>query len=114
MVPNIADVAKLIADNTRTAILEVLMDGRAYPASDLARMTNVTPQTMSFHLTKLVEGGFLGVERHGRHRYYKISNSLVAEIVESLGNMASVKKVTSLRESEESKAIRYARTCYDH
>ncbi len=112
--PNIANVAKLIADPTRAMIIDALMDGRVRSASHLARMTNVTPQTVSSHLLKLVDGGFLVVEQQGRHRYYQIANSQVAEIMESLGNMAPSLKVKSLRQFEQTKAIRFARTCYDH
>jgi len=68
MEANIAFPAALIGDPTRAAILMALMDGRAQPASALAYMANVTPQSASNHLAKLMDGGMLTVETQGRHR----------------------------------------------
>jgi hypothetical protein len=53
-------------------------------------------------------------EKYGRHRYYKIVDPQVAQILESLLVMAPPGPVRSLREHDEMKAIRFARTCYDH
>jgi Helix-turn-helix domain len=49
--------ASLIADPARAAILMTLLDGRALPAGELAYASNVTPQTASSHLAKLLAGG---------------------------------------------------------
>jgi DNA-binding transcriptional ArsR family regulator len=113
-VPNIAEVAALIADSSRTTILLSLMDGRILPASELARRAKVSPQTASSHLAKLVKGKLLEVETNGRHRYYKLANEEVAHVLEGMINIAPVKKITSLRESDQVKSLKYARTCYDH
>lgn len=71
--PNIAVIASLIADPSRSIFLSSLLDGRALPAGELAHMAGVTPQTASSHLAKLVEGGLLEVEQQGRHRYYRLA-----------------------------------------
>ncbi|WCK54099.1 metalloregulator ArsR/SmtB family transcription factor [Aneurinibacillus sp. Ricciae_BoGa-3] len=113
-VPNIAEVAALIADSSRTTILFSLMDGRMLPASELARRAKISPQTASAHLAKLVNGKLLDVETNGRYRYYKLANAEVAHVLEGMISIAPVKKITSLRESEQVKALKYARTCYDH
>jgi DNA-binding transcriptional ArsR family regulator len=112
--PNIAEVASLIAEPTRATILMGLLDGRTLPASELARMSQITPQTASAHLSKMVEAGLLVMESHGRHRYYRIANEHVAHALEALMVISPVKKVRSLRESDQTKALCYARTCYDH
>lgn len=112
--PNIIEVASLIGEPSRVSMLVSLLGGKALPASELARTAKVTPQTASTHLAKLVEGGLLVSESHGRHRYYRLANAEVAHAMESLLTIATPKPVRSLRESDQMRAIRYARTCYDH
>lgn len=112
--PNIASVAKLIAEPTRAIILDSLMNGQALPASELAYLAKVSHPTMSAHLTKLVEGNLLLVEHHGRHRYFRLASEEVAEVLEKLGTIALPVQVRSLRQSDQLKQVRHARTCYDH
>lgn len=112
--PDIAAVASLIGDSSRITMLLSLLGGKAMPASELARAARITPQTASSHLSKLVEGGLLVHESYGRHRYYRLANADVAHALEALNAIALPKPVRSLRESEQVKAIRFARTCYDH
>lgn len=112
--PNISYIAKLIAEPTRAIILECLMNNQALPASELAYMAKVSHPTISSHLSKLVEGNLLKVEQHGRHRYYRLANQEVAEVLEKLGTIAPTVQVRSLKQSDQLKQIRYARTCYDH
>jgi DNA-binding transcriptional ArsR family regulator len=76
--------ANLLDDPGRAAILLSLMGGIELPAGELAYIANITPQTASAHLGKLVDGHLLDVERQGRHRYYRIANSQVAEAIEAL------------------------------
>lgn len=112
--PNISYIAKLIAEPTRATILDCLMNGQALPAGELAYMAKVSHPTISSHLSKLVEGNLLLVEQHGRHRYYRIANSEVAEVIEKLGTIAPSVEVRSLRQSHHLQQVRHARTCYDH
>jgi DNA-binding transcriptional ArsR family regulator len=112
--PNISKVASLIAEPSRAAILTGLLDGRTLLASELARIARVTPQTASSHLSKLVEGGLLSVESRGRHRYYRLASPEVAYVLEAISTIAPPIKIQSLRESDQTKALHYARTCYDH
>ncbi|RVU65941.1 transcriptional regulator [Bacillus thuringiensis] len=112
--PNISYIAKLIAEPTRAIILDCLMNNQALPASELAYMARVSHPTISSHLSKLVEGNLLTVEQHGRHRYYRLANQEVAEVLEKLGTIAPIAQVRSLKQSDQLKQVRYARTCYDH
>src|ERR1700749_3542616 len=68
----VAGAANLIAEPARAAMLLELMSGRALPAGELAEAANVSPQTASGHLSKLVEGSFLKMEQQGRDRYYRL------------------------------------------
>jgi DNA-binding transcriptional ArsR family regulator len=112
--PNFAQTAALIGDPTRAAMLGALLGGRALTASELALGAGVTPQTASMHLARLVEGQLLRVVASGRHRYFQLAGPQVAQVLEALATIAPPARVTSLRESESARAVRFARTCYDH
>ncbi|AIQ55476.1 ArsR/SmtB family transcription factor [Paenibacillus sp. FSL R7-0331] len=111
---NVALIASLLSEPSRAAILTVLLDGRFHAASELAYIARIKPQTASFHLSKLVDANIVTVEKQGRHRYYGIQNQEVAQVMESLLSIAPPVEIRSLRQSTEDKALRYARTCYDH
>ena len=111
---DIARVADLVADPARARILLALGDGRALAASTLAAEAGVAASTASGHLSKLVSGGLLAVEQHGRHRYYRFTGPQVGELLESLARIAPVSPIRSLRQGTRAQAVRTARTCYDH
>jgi DNA-binding transcriptional ArsR family regulator len=111
---DVARVAGLMAEPARAKVLMALADGRALPASLLAAEAGVSPQTVSAHLHKLLDGGLVTVERSGRHRYYKLAGPEVAAAVEALARVAKPQPITSLRQSTRAAALREARTCYDH
>lgn len=112
--PNVAIVASLVSEPSRAAILTALLDGRFHPASELAYMAGIKPQTASYHLTKMVEANVVAVEKQGRHRYYGLRHSEVAQVIESFLSIAPPVKIKSLKQSSEDRKIRFARTCYDH
>jgi DNA-binding transcriptional ArsR family regulator len=111
---DIARIGALVADPARAKILLALGDGRALPASVLADEAGVAASTASAHLSKLVNGGMLTVERHGRHRYFRVSGPAVAELLEALARVSPAAPVRSLRQGTRAQAVRFARTCYDH
>lgn len=111
-----AEVASLAGDPARAGMLHALMDGRALTASELARVAGVTPQTASGHLARMAAAGLLQAERQGRHRYHRLASPAVAQMMESIMQVASGVEamrpapVTGPRDA----ALRAARTCYDH
>src|SRR6185437_1244957 len=114
MLVSMTDVAALIGDSTRAAMLDALMDGEARPAGELARRAGVAPSTASEHLARLVEGRVLSVEPRGRERRYRLASVEVAEVLEALSCLGSEAPVSSLRAAGRNEALRAARTCYDH
>lgn len=112
--PNFAQTAALIGEPTRAAMLAALLGGNALTASELAHGAAVSPQTASTHLARLVEGGLLSVVASGRHRYYRLAGPEVAHLLETLATIAPSAPIRSLRQSEAARAVRFARTCYDH
>jgi len=89
-------------------MLTALLDGNAYSASQLAMAAAVSPQTASSHLSKLLSGGLVVVERIGRQRLFRLKDANVARAIEALGALAENSAPSSLPE------MRFARTCYDH
>jgi DNA-binding transcriptional ArsR family regulator len=112
--PNIARIAGLIGDRARADVLTALMADRALTATELSDVAGVTRQTISAHLTKLLEAGLLAVERQGRHRYFRLADRDVAQLLESLMGVAFRTGAVRLRASPREPALRKARVCYDH
>jgi len=116
--PNVARVAGLLADPARARILRTLIDGTMRPAGELAFAANISAQSASAHLAKLVEGGLLSLQAQGRHRYFRIASPEVADAIESLGSLAMAARPRNPRSPAipESAPIEFlhARTCYDH
>jgi DNA-binding transcriptional ArsR family regulator len=94
--------------------MSALMDGRALPAGDLARIAGVSAQTASSHLAKLEAGGLVRVHVQGRNRYYAIATAEIAHAIETLSTIAPAPQVRSLRQSLEMQRLSAARSCYDH
>ena len=111
---DIAAIGALVADRGRARILLALGDGRALPATVLADEAGVAASTASAHLSRLVEGGLLSAERHGRHRYFRLAGPEVGELIESLARISPAAPVRSLKQGNKAHAVRFARTCYDH
>ena len=111
---DIAAVGALVADPGRCRMLMALGDGRALPASRLAAEAGVSAATASSHLGKLTSAGLLTVETSGRHRYYALAGPAVGRLIEALEEVAPATPIRSLRQGTRAKALRDARTCYDH
>jgi DNA-binding transcriptional ArsR family regulator len=112
--PNIVRIAALIGDHARAEILTALTAGQALTATELAGVAGVTKQTASAHLAKLLEARLLAVESQGRHRYFRLDNRDVAQLLESLMGVAYRTGAVRLRASPREPALRKARVCYDH
>jgi DNA-binding transcriptional ArsR family regulator len=111
METDISSLAALISEPTRGRILVALLDGRSLPATELAQRAGITCQTASSHLAKLTEGQLLQVVPQGRHRYYRIANARVADLLESMARFAPRNEPD--RTGPKS-PIQIARTCYNH
>lgn len=106
--------AQLIADPTRARMLVALLNGRALPAGELAYSANVSAQTASSHLSKLLDGGLLAVEKEGRHRYFRLSGPVVAEALEHLSTLGNTAPLRRKPLNPKAQKLQFARTCYDH
>jgi DNA-binding transcriptional ArsR family regulator len=111
---NFTRIATLIGEPTRATMLWNLLDGRAYTAGELALCADVSAQSASNHLTKLVMGELLSMEKQGRHRYYRLAKPEIAYTIESIANLFPLKAKSAEMQTREKAGIEYARTCYDH
>jgi DNA-binding transcriptional ArsR family regulator len=111
---DLAAIARLMADDSRAAMLNSLTGGSALSASELAAAAGIGRAAASEHLAKLTRGGLVAVEPRGRHRYFSLAGDEVAAAVEAMGAVAPPLPVRSLREAAVADALHFARTCYDH
>lgn len=112
----LAETAALVGDPARANMLVALMDGRALTATELAAAAGVTPQTASAHLARMTTAGLLTVERQGRHRYHRLASRSIAHMLEGIMAVAATPHgtVRARRTGPKDRAMRHARTCYDH
>jgi DNA-binding transcriptional ArsR family regulator len=112
--PNIARIAALLGDSARADALTALMADRALTATELASIAGVTKQTMSAHLSKLLQASLITVDQQGRHRYFRLADEDVGGLLESLMGVAFRTGSVRLLSSPREPALRKARVCYDH
>lgn len=116
--PGISQLAGLLADPGRAAMLWSLMDGSARPAGELALIAGLSASSTSGHLSRLSEGGLLAVETRGRNRYYRLSTPEIGVAIEALASASMASQPPRMRAVPVSRtapaALRQARTCYDH
>jgi DNA-binding transcriptional ArsR family regulator len=110
---DLARLASLIADPTRARILTALMGGTASTATELATEAGIAPSTASSHLAKLTAARLLAIEKQGRHRYFRLYDEDIAEMLEGLMGIAS-RPEPRHRTGPSDPALRAARVCYDH
>ena len=113
---SISQVAGLMADPKRSAMLWALIDGMARPADELALMTGVTSSSACAHLSLLSAAGLLRLEARGRKRYFR----LTPEVGAAVEALASVQLGSRLESQVPDKtqqiplSMRRARRCGNH
>jgi DNA-binding transcriptional ArsR family regulator len=111
--PDFATVAALIGDRARAQMLGTLMGGQALTATELAGAASVTKATASAHLRKLLDARLVGVTAQGRHRYYRLADRDVADVLERLIGLADNRSPARVFGPRDP-LMRKARVCYDH
>ena len=106
--------ATLIGDYARAKMLTALMGGRALTATELAGAAGITKQTGSTHLRKLLDARFVTMEAHGRHRYFRIADEEVAQLLEEFMTFSVRTASAPHPTGPKDPSLRKARVCYDH
>jgi len=107
-------MASLLGEPARAKILWTLLDGKAFTATELALRAEVSPQSASMHLGKLVQAGWLSVEHQGRHRYYQLATREVAYAIEAIASLLPADQRYPVAAPLSNGHIKYCRSCYDH
>lgn len=84
---SISQIAGLMAEPKRSAMLWALIDGVARPADELAALTGVTASSACAHLSLLSAAGLLRLEARGRKRYFRLATPAVSAAVEALASV---------------------------
>lgn len=111
---NFAQITSLLCEPARAQMLWSLLDGRALTATELAVCADVSPQSASGHLSRLVDAQLLCVEKQGRHRYYRFARPEVAYVIEAIASLTPHENRSRAEQKRDRSGVRYARTCYDH
>jgi DNA-binding transcriptional ArsR family regulator len=104
----------LLGEAARVHMLLSLLDGRQRPATELAQLAAVTPQTASAHLRQLSDAGALQVVSQGRHRYYRLSGEEWAEALEALMAVRVRGRARGSLPAAPVPPLARARLCYRH
>ncbi len=119
---SMAAVAAAMSEPSRVKMLCALMDGRAWTATELSVVAEISASTASAHLNKLLIAKLITCLSQGRHRYFRLSGHETAELIEMLMGLSwkntsyknNVSKTISPPKSTTPLQLRNARTCYDH
>jgi DNA-binding transcriptional ArsR family regulator len=109
-----ARMASMVGDPARAAMICSLLDGESRPASELALIANVSPQTTSNHLRLLATNGILRMKQVGRNRFYELRDGGIAPAVEALAGVSHTFTKPGTLASLHGPEFVFARTCYDH
>jgi DNA-binding transcriptional ArsR family regulator len=108
----VARIAAAIGEPARARMLYSLADGRARTSTELAVLGEVNPSTASVHLHRLKRERLVQVFAQGKHRYYSLSGTSVADALEALSVVAGRSRAAFVPRTPS--YLRAARTCYDH
>ncbi|MCU1751415.1 ArsR/SmtB family transcription factor [Pseudomonas sp. 6D_7.1_Bac1] len=123
--PCISQIATLLADPKRSAMMWALMDGTARQSEELALLAGLSPSSANAHLGRLSGGGLLKVEERGRKRFFRLAAPEIAAAVEALASAtlaslpgkvpALLKRTAPLTKARTApSSLLRARLCEDH
>lgn len=104
----------MIGQPSRAAMLAALLSGRWLTARELADRAGVAAPTASEHLARLVDAGLVRRRASGRRRYHALAGPDVAAALEALSCLRPPESSAPEERSPAERALRFARTCYDH
>ncbi len=111
---DLASIGRALGDAHRARFVLALLGGEELPAGELAARAGTSSSLTSAHLARLLESGLVSVRARGRQRFYRIASAQIAEAVEALLAIAPHQDAVGLTAVTRGKALRRARTCYDH
>ncbi len=107
----IARLGAVLASESRASILSALMAGTGHTHTELARFVGRSVSSVSEHVGVLVGAGLVRVEPQGRHRYVRLADAGVADLLEHISTRETARSVPLPRVPAE---LAFARSCYGH
>ena len=77
---SINKILSALADDTRRAIIMKLREGKI-STGDLAEHLGVTPQALSYHLSKLKKADLIYETKYKNYIYYELNLSVLGELI---------------------------------
>ena len=115
--PCISQIAALLADPKRSAMMWALMDGTSRAADELALLAGLSTSSAGAHLARLASGGLLRQETRGRKRFFRLAAPEVGAAVQALASasMVSAEVISrSVAQPLPHLTLRRASVCSDH
>jgi DNA-binding transcriptional ArsR family regulator len=82
----LTDVLKTLADPTRRAVFERIMQEGEIAATGLVRGSKVSQPAVSQHLRALRDAGLVAERRDGRHIHYRVAPKGLSPLIDWLGH----------------------------
>ncbi|MEO7207543.1 MAG: transcriptional regulator [Steroidobacteraceae bacterium] len=108
----ISGIAASIGEPARARMLYCLLDGHARTSTELGIVAEISASTASVHLARLKDYQLVKVYAQGKHRYYSLKDSHVAQALEALSVVAGGSTAGFVPNTPS--RLRSARSCYDH
>lgn len=77
---SINKILSALADDTRRAIIMKLREGKI-STGDLADHLGITPQALSYHLSKLKKADIIYETKYKNYIYYELNLSVLGELI---------------------------------
>ena len=82
----INEILSALADDNRRKILSILQQGKIN-SGDLAKEMNMSPQALSYHLSKLKKADLIYETKYKNFIFYEINLSILDEAILWLSNL---------------------------
>ncbi len=82
----VSKILSALSDDTRRRVLEILKRGKI-SSGDLAKELDMTPQALSYHLSKLKKADLIYETKHKNFIYYELNLTVLDEAVMWMMNL---------------------------
>lgn len=82
----VSEILSALSDNNRRRVLEILKKGKI-SSGDLAKELDVTPQALSYHLSKLKKADLIYETKHKNFIYYELNLTVLDETLMWIVNL---------------------------
>ena len=117
--PCISQIASLLAEPKRTAMLWGLMDGSAKSSQELATLAGLSSASANAHLARLTGSGLLRVEAQRGQRLFRVAAADVSAAIDALAHTTLASAARSSphvlpQALAAPPSLRRARLCHGH